>query len=128
MISDRDVVRSTLQAYADKDREAIERLIAEDFHFSSPLDNRIDRDTYFRLCWPNSQHMEDFEIGRMASDGDAVFVTYIGTVSGRRFRNTEVHTLRDGKVVEVEVYFGWNVPHDVAKGEHADPKTEPAPA
>jgi predicted SnoaL-like aldol condensation-catalyzing enzyme len=72
--------------------------------------------------------MDDFEIVRMASDGDAVFVTYIGTMGGRRFRNTEVHTLRDGKVVEVEVYFGWNVPHDVAEGEHADPKAEPASA
>ena len=125
MSSNQDVVRGTLQAYVDKDREAIEQLIAEDFHFSSPLDNRIDRDAYFRLCWPNSENMDDFEIVRMASDRDAVFVTYIGTMGSRRFRNTEVHTLRDGKVVEVEVYFGWNVPHDVPAGEHADPKGEP---
>jgi len=123
--SNQDVVRGTLQAYVDKDREAIEQLIAEDFHFSSPLDNRIDRDAYFRLCWPSSENMDDFEIVRMASDRDAVFVTYIGTMGGRRFRNTEVHRLRDGKVVEVEVYFGWNVPHDVPAGEHADPKGEP---
>lgn len=128
MISDEDVVRGTLQAYVDKDRDAIERLIADDFHFSSPLDNRIDRDTYFRLCWPNSRNMADFEIVRLASKGDTAFVTYIGTAGGRRFRNTEVHTLRDGKVVEVEVYFGWNVPHDVVQGEHADPAKEPADA
>jgi ketosteroid isomerase-like protein len=128
MISGKDVVRSTLQAYVDKDRNAIEQLIAEDLHFSSPLDNRIDRDTYFRLCWPNSRNMDDFEIVRMASDGDAVFVTYIGTMSGRRVRNTELHMIRDGKAVEVEVYFGWNVPHDVAEGKHTDPKTEPAAA
>lgn len=128
MISGQDVVRAVLQAYVDKDREAIEQLIAEDFHFSSPLDNRIDRDAYFRLCWPSSRNMQDFEIVRMASDGDAAFVTYIGTMGGRRFRNTEVHTVRDGKVVEVEVYFGWNVPHDVAEGEHADPKTGSADA
>jgi len=122
MISDKDVVRGALQAYVDKDREAIEQLIAENFHFSSPLDNRIDRDAYFRLCWPSSRNMDDFEIVRMASDGDTVFVTYVGTMSGRRFRNTEVHTLHDGKIVEVEVYFGWNVPHGVAEGQHADPK------
>ena len=128
MISGQDVVRAMLQAYVDKDREAIEQLIAEDFHFSSPLDNRIDGDAYFRLCWPSSRNMQDFEIARVASDGDATFVTYIGTMDGRRFRNTEVHTLHDGKVVEVEVYFGWNIPHDVAEGEHADPKTEPASA
>jgi hypothetical protein len=30
-----------------KDRAAIEKLIAEDFHFTGPLDNRIDRATYF---------------------------------------------------------------------------------
>jgi ketosteroid isomerase-like protein len=128
MISNQDVVRGTLQAYVDKDRPAIEQLIAADFHFSSPLDNRIDRETYFRLCWPSSGNMDDFEIVRMASDGEAVFVTYIGTMGGRRFRNTEVHRLRDGKIVEVEVYFGWNIPHDVAEGEHADAKAEPASA
>ena len=126
MSSNQDVVRGTLQAYVDTDREAIEHLIAEDFHFSSPLDNRIDRDAYFRLCWPSSENMDDFEIVRMASDRDAVFVTYIGTMGGRRFRNTEVHRLRDSEVVEVEVYFGWNVPHDVPAGEHANPKGEPA--
>ena len=126
MVSNEDVVRETLQAYVDQDREAIEQLIAEDFHFSSPLDNRIDRDAYFRLCWPSSENMEDFEIVRLVSGGDVVFVTYIATMGGRRFRNTEVHTLLDGKIIEVEVYFGWNVPHDVPAGEHADAKAEPA--
>jgi hypothetical protein len=72
-MSGEDVVRGTLQAYVDKDRDAIERLIADDFHFSSPLDNRIDRDTYFRLCWPNSRTMADFEIVQLASKGDTVF-------------------------------------------------------
>jgi ketosteroid isomerase-like protein len=43
------VARRYYQAYVDKDRSAIERLIADDFHFSSPLDNRIDRQTYLAL-------------------------------------------------------------------------------
>ena len=70
--------------------------------------------------------MSDFEIVRLSSEGETVFVTYVGAIGSRRFRNTEAHTLRDGKVVEIEVYFGWNVPHDVAEGEHADPQKEPA--
>ena len=41
------VARAAYQAYVEKDRAAIEALIAEDFHFTSPLDNRIDRATYF---------------------------------------------------------------------------------
>ena len=32
-------------AHVTKDRAAIEELIAEDFHFTSPLDNRLDRET-----------------------------------------------------------------------------------
>ena len=40
-------------------------------------------------------------------------------VSGHRFRNTELNTVRNGKLVATEVYFGWNLPHKVAKGEHS---------
>ena len=39
------IARAAYQAYVTKDRAAIEELIAEDFHFTSPLDNRLDRDT-----------------------------------------------------------------------------------
>jgi hypothetical protein len=35
----------------------------------------------------------------------------------RRFRNTEV-IVRDGKIAEVEVSFGWNLPREVPSGEH----------
>ena len=37
------VAKKCYKAYIEKDRAAIERVIADDFHFSSPLDNRIDR-------------------------------------------------------------------------------------
>jgi hypothetical protein len=49
------VARGSYEAYVKKDRAAIEKLIAQDFHFTSPLDNRIDRATYFARCWPNSE-------------------------------------------------------------------------
>jgi ketosteroid isomerase-like protein len=41
-----DVVRACLEAYAAKDRKAIEALVAEDYHFTSPWDNALDRDAY----------------------------------------------------------------------------------
>ena len=40
-----EIARASYRAYAMKDRAAIEALIADDFHFTSPLDNRIDRAT-----------------------------------------------------------------------------------
>jgi hypothetical protein len=34
----------------------------------------------------------------------------------KRFRNTEILTVRNGKIVEAEVYFGWTIPHEAAEG------------
>jgi hypothetical protein len=91
-------------------------LVADDFHFTSPLDNRLDRETYFARCWPNSETIDRFDFIGVVADGARVFVTYEGSSADRRFRNTEVLTIRDGKIVEAEVYFGWNVPHPAAAG------------
>ena len=35
-----------------------------------------------------------------------------------RVRNSEVHTVRGDKITDVEVYFGWSVPHPVKPGRH----------
>ena len=112
-----EVARRSYLAYVDKDRAAMERLIAEDFHFTSPLDNRLDRKTYFERCWPNCQRIAEFEFIGVVPDNDRVCVTYIGRSDvGRRFQNTEVLTVRGGKIVEAEVYFGWSLPHPAPPG------------
>jgi ketosteroid isomerase-like protein len=112
-----EVAKRNYLAYVDKDRTAMERLIAEDFHFTSPLDNRIDRKTYFERCWPNSRWIAEFEFIDAVTDKDRVYVTYVGRSDvGRRFQNTELLTVRGGKIVEVEVYFGWSLPHPAPPG------------
>src|SRR5678815_1098146 len=84
------IARAAYEAYVAKDRPAIERLIADDFHFTSPLDNRIDRTTYFARCWPNSAWIKDFDYINLVPEGDRIFVTYEGhSTKGNRFRNTE---------------------------------------
>jgi ketosteroid isomerase-like protein len=111
------IARACYQAYIDKDRAAVEALIADDFHFTSPLDNRIDRKTYFERCWPTSATLADFTFVHIVAEGERVFVTYEGLwTSGKRFRNTEILTMRDGRIVEAEVYFGWSIPHEAAPG------------
>src|SRR5262249_47521366 len=116
--------RASYLAYVEKDRAAIEALLADDFHFTSPLDNRIDRQTYFQRCWPNSAMISGFDFIHVVPDGDRVFVTYEGRLTeGKRFRNTEMMTIRDGRVADVEVYFGWTIPHEAAEGGSVDPKT-----
>ena len=115
-----DTVKAALQAYIDKDRAATEALISDDYSFTSPLDNAIDRETYFRLCWPNSEGMSSMDFIAGAEDGDHPWVTYEGGSGGRRSRNTEYHRVRHSQLVATEVYFGWNLPHPVAAGDHYD--------
>ena len=61
-----EVARRSYRAYVDKDRAAMEQIIAEDFRFTSPLDNRLDRKTYFERCGrtangsPNSSSSASF--------------------------------------------------------------------
>lgn len=116
-----EIARSAYEAYANKDRAQIEALIADDFHFTSPLDNRIDRATYFVRCWPNSETSESFDFINLVADGDRVFVTYEGrSKQGRGYRNTEIVTVRAGKITDVEVYFGWSIPHEAPLGDFID--------
>jgi ketosteroid isomerase-like protein len=112
-----EIARAAYNAYVTKDRASLEALLASDFHFTSPLDNRLDRETYFRRCWPVSEVIERFDFINLVTDGDRVFVTYEGRKkNGHRFRNTEILTVRDRQIVDVEVYFGWSLPHKAPQG------------
>ena len=106
------ITKACFEAYVRKDRSAIELLINDEFSFTSPLDNRINRKTYFERCWPNSQHIAEFKFMQLVPSEDKVFVIYEGkSNNGEIFRNTEVFTVRQEKIIEVEVYFGWTIPH-----------------
>jgi ketosteroid isomerase-like protein len=116
-----DIARAAYAAYVLKDRSALEPLIADDFHFTSPLDNRINRAAYFERCWPNSQHIEAFEFIHIVPEAERVLVTYEGlSTGGSRFRNTEILTFLAGQIIEVEVYFGWTIPHAAKAGGFID--------
>jgi ketosteroid isomerase-like protein len=114
--------RALYEAYEQKDREAAERLIADDFRFFSPWDNGLDRAKYFEVCWPVSEHLREIKLTDAVADGERVFVTYeILTSDKERFRNAEVLSLRNGRISAVEVYFGWDIPHPMAEGQHGEP-------
>jgi ketosteroid isomerase-like protein len=123
MTSAAELAKALYEAYAAKDRDAAERLLDANFRFTSPIDNALSRQKYFEICWPNSESAEGFEFLNVAEAGDRVFVTYKGKRSGgKHFQNTEILTIKNGKISEVEVYFGWNIPHDVPMGAHKDLK------
>ncbi len=102
------LVQSMYQVFQAKDRAAMESLLAEDFRFSSPRDNRLDKRAYFERCWPNSDKISSIELERVFVEGDEAFVRYTArrTADGVRFRNTEFIRAEGGKIKEVDVYFG----------------------
>lgn len=111
-----DTVKQALAAFAAHDRAAMERLIGAPYNFTSPVDNGLSREGYFERCWPNSRSFTAMNFIHGAEHGDWAFITYEGEASGKRFRNTELHRVVDGRIVETEVYFGWNLPHEAPRG------------
>jgi ketosteroid isomerase-like protein len=104
------IALAVFAAWDAGDRDAIEALLAEDFRFHAPPDPDLDRAGYFERCWPHHGGIDRREVVRVVESGDEVIVTYEARRAGEAaFRNTEVITVRDGRVAVVEVYFGYPV-------------------
>ena len=114
-MSPTDVVRAGLESYQAQDRARSESLIADDFVFTSPQDDHIDRAAFFERCFPTADRLLSQEILAVAptgasAAGDDVFVLYEYELkAGGRFRNVEVQTVRNGQIVAVQVFFGGQV-------------------
>jgi ketosteroid isomerase-like protein len=103
----RSIVRRYFEAYEYKDQILLESLLADDFTFTSPVDDAINREHYFARCWPNSQHAAAFKIEKLIEDGDDVIVTYLATTTyGTQFTNTEIFSFHGEKIAHVQVFFG----------------------
>ena len=50
-----EIIASCFAAYRAKDRTMIEELLTDDFTFTSPWDDNIDKAAYFAKCWPNCE-------------------------------------------------------------------------
>ena len=115
-----ETVKRALQAYLDNDRAAIESVIGAEYRFTSPRDNALDRDTYFARCWPASEAMTAMELIHGTEDGELAWVVYEAAMGGPPFRNAELHRVRDGRIVETQVFFGWSLPHPAPAGGYLD--------
>lgn len=115
-----DLVRHYFAAYRSQDRKFVEANLRDDFTFTSPYDDRLDRKTYFERCWPNSERIRKLHIEKIFEQGDEAFVLYACELtSGASFRNVEFFALEGGKLKRVEVYFG-DPPAGVPRERYAD--------
>ncbi|MDB5883472.1 MAG: ketosteroid isomerase-like protein [Ramlibacter sp.] len=101
------VVRAYFGAYESENRAVAEALLADDFRFTSPNDDSIDKATYFERCWPHGEPSRDQRIESIVVEGQKAYVTYLcADAGGKSFRNTEFLTFSGERIASVNVYFG----------------------
>ena len=106
-----DTIRAIFAAYLANDRTFVEEAFSDDFRFTSPYDDALDKPAYFDRCWKNSDWIERHELERIFVECDEAFVTYRcvakgDSKDGRAFRNTEFFVFEGNKVKRIDVYFG----------------------
>jgi ketosteroid isomerase-like protein len=107
-----DTIRRIFAAYLANDRQFVENAFSDDFRFTSPYDDALDKPAYFERCWKNSDWIERHELERIFVEGDEAFVTYRCVAKGgRTFRNTEFFVFDGNKVKRIDVYFGAAYQH-----------------
>jgi ketosteroid isomerase-like protein len=107
-MSNSDLIRKYFSAYENKDRQAVEPLLTDDFVFTSPYDYRIDRETYFKRCWPYTEKSPTYGIEKLFEKGNEVSILYDRKIkNGGRSRNMELFIIDENKIKEIEVYFDF---------------------
>jgi ketosteroid isomerase-like protein len=102
-----EIIRAVFAAYLSNDGKAAEAALTDDFRFTSPYDDEIDKATYFARCWRNTDWIERHELERIFVQGDQAFVTYKCLAKGGKdFRNTEFFSFEGDKIKRIDVYFG----------------------
>jgi ketosteroid isomerase-like protein len=101
-------IRKYYSAWEKKNWPHLDRLLANNFTFSSPLDDHISKSNYKAGCWDTQiAYIDRFDLKQVIATDSEAFVMYIcHTANGKTFQNVEYFQLREGKVKSVECYFG----------------------
>ena len=115
-----EVVRNYYAAWEKKDWQRLDRLLADGFMFSSPLDDHISKSDYKAGCWDTqSGFIDRFDLTQVIGTDEEAFVKYVcHTTNGKTFRNVEHFTFRGNRIATLECYFGQqsSFPSAVSQG------------
>ena len=102
-----EITRKLFAAYLSNDRKAVEAAFTDDFRFTTPYDDEIDKAIYFERCWRVADWIERQDLETIMVEGEAAFVTYRCIAKdGKSFRNTESFTFEGDRIKRIDVYFG----------------------
>lgn len=111
-----ELIAASFDFYRHGDEQAARPLYADDFRFTSPQDDHIDRSAFFERCFPTASRVTRHEtIHLVPADDHSAFVMYeyeLGPQTdspGAVHRNVELITVCDGQISEVQVFFGGRV-------------------
>ena len=106
-----DIVRASVAAYIAGNQAVADRLLADDFVFTRPQDDHIDKPAYLERCFPTAGRFTSQEIlyAVSVSDDDVFLLYEYELQDGARYRNAELVTVREEKIVETQVFFGGRV-------------------
>lgn len=91
-----------------KDWHAFDILLADDFTFTSPLDDHIGKSAFKAKCWDTQiAFVERIDLKHVIGRDNEAFVMYVGhTTNGKTFRNVEYLRLKGEQLQAIECYFG----------------------
>ena len=104
-----EVIRKWYAGWEKKDWDPLDRLLADDFTFSSANgDDHISKSTFKTRCWESQiDFIKNFDLERVTTGADDAFVKYLcHTKNGKSFRNVEYLRIKNGKLESMECYFG----------------------
>jgi hypothetical protein len=83
-------------------------LLADDFTFTSPLDDHISKSAFKAKCWDTQiAFVERLDLQHVIGTGNEAFVMYVGhTTNGKTFQNVEYLRLKGEQLQAIECYFG----------------------
>jgi ketosteroid isomerase-like protein len=117
-----EIVRKWYAAWGNKDLDAFNALLADNFTFSSAAgDDHISKSAFKSQCWDTQvDFIGHFDLERISTGADDAFVKYLCyTTNGKPFRNVEYLRIANGKLESIECYFGAesSFPSAVSSGQ-----------
>jgi len=112
------IIKAWYTAWEKNDWNLMTQILADGFTFSSPLDDHIKINVVKERCWPNAGKIKTVDVQQVIINGDAVFVIANSyTIAGKLIRNCDYFTIKDGKIMAYECFFGpgINYPNNSAK-------------
>ena len=108
-VTNEETVRKWYAAWEKKDLVTFDRLLADNFTFTSAAgDDHISKGKFKTQCWDTQvDFIGHFDLERITAGAEDAFVKYLcHTKNGKSFRNVEYLCIKNGRLESIECYFG----------------------